>query len=54
MALSISRKIVSSFHTSWKRKRELSKALLNMNINEKSLVSVSLHVLIQVVIKVDK
>lgn len=38
-ALSISRKIVSSFHTSWKCKRELSKALLNMNIKEKSLVS---------------
>ena len=45
-ALSISRKIVSSFHTSWKRRRELSKALLNMNIKDKSLVSVSVKLLI--------
>lgn len=40
-ALGLTRKIVSAFHCSWKRKRELSKALLNLNIQDRSLVSVS-------------
>ncbi len=40
-ALGICRKIVSSFHCSWKKKRDLSKCLVNMNISERSLVSVS-------------
>ncbi len=41
-ALGLARKIVSAFHCSWKRKRELSKSLLNFNIPDRSLVSVRL------------
>jgi len=40
-ALGVCRKIVSAFHTSWKRKRELSKSLINMNLKDRALVSVS-------------
>ena len=40
-ALGLAHKIVSAFHTSWKRKRELSKTLLNLNIPCRSLTSVS-------------
>ncbi len=39
-ALGLACKIVSAFHTSWKRKRELSKSLLNLEIPDRSLVSV--------------
>ena len=42
-ALGLGRKIVSSFHTSWKRKRELSKVLLSLNIKDRSLISVSAY-----------
>lgn len=41
-AIGLCRKIVSAFHCSWKRKRELSKSLLNSNIPDRSLVSVRL------------
>ena len=41
-ALGLTRKIVSAFHCSWKRKRELSKSLLNLNIPDSSLVLVRL------------
>ena len=40
-ALGLCRKIVSTFHCSWKRKRELSKCLMSMNIADRSSVSVS-------------
>jgi len=40
-ALGTCRKIVSTFHCSWKKKRDLSKCLINMNITDRSLVSVS-------------
>ena len=39
-ALGVARKIVTAFHTSWKRKRDLSAALLNLNIPDRSLVTV--------------
>ena len=42
-ALGLTRKIVSVFHCSWKCKRELSKSLLNLNIPDRSLVSVRLY-----------
>ena len=40
-ALGVCRKIVSSFSMSWKRKRELTKTQLNLNIKQHSLVAVS-------------
>ena len=39
--LGVSRKVVSSFFMSWKRKRELTKAQINPNIKQHSLVAVS-------------
>jgi len=40
-ALGVCRKIVSSFSMSWKRKRELTKAQISMDIKQHSLVAVS-------------
>ena len=41
-ALGLTHKIVSAFHCRCKRKREMSKSLLNLNIPDRSLVSVKL------------
>jgi len=41
-ALGVARKIVSAFSLSWKRKRELSKAQVNLNLAQHSLVTVSI------------
>ena len=38
-ALGVAHKIVSSFSTSWKRRRELSKAQVNLNLPTHSLIS---------------
>ena len=43
-ALGVCRKIASSFSMSWKRKRELTKAQMNLNIKQHSLVVVSVMV----------
>ena len=40
-ALGVCRKIVSSFSMSWKRKRELTKAQINLNLKQHSLIAVS-------------
>ena len=40
-ALGVCRKIVSSFSMSWKRKRELIKAQINMDVKQHSLVAIS-------------
>ena len=40
-ALGVSRKIVSSFSMSWKRKREFSKAQINLGLKQHSLIAVS-------------
>ena len=41
-ALGVCRKRVSSFSVSWKRKRELTKAQINMDVKQHSLVAVSI------------
>ena len=40
-ALAVARKIVSSFSTSWKRRRELTKAQINLDLPQHSLITVS-------------
>ena len=40
-ALGVCRKIVSSFSMSWKRKRELTKTQINLNLKQHSLMAVS-------------
>ena len=40
-ALGVSRKIVAAFSGSWKRKREFTKAQINLNLEQHSLISVS-------------
>ena len=45
-ALGVCRKIVSSLKMSWKRKRELTKTQLNLNIKQHSLVAVSVMYLL--------
>ena len=42
-AISICRKIVSTFSMSWKKKRELTKAQINLGLHQHSFVAVSLH-----------
>ena len=41
-ALGVCRKIVSSFSMNWKRKRELTKAQINIDVKQHSLVAVSM------------
>jgi len=40
-ALGVSRKVVSAFSISWKRRRELTKAQMNLELPQRSLVAVS-------------
>ena len=40
-ALGLCRKVVAAFSGSWKRKRELTKAQVNLNLKQHSLISVS-------------
>ena len=40
-ALGVCRKVVSSFSMSWKRKRELTKAQISLNLKQHSLIAVS-------------
>ena len=46
-ALGLCRKVVAAFSGSWKRKRELTKAQINLNLKQHSLISVSEHTLLQ-------
>ena len=49
-AIGVSQKIVSSFSSSWKRKRELTKAQINLGLKQHSLVTVN-YCIINVLIK---
>lgn len=45
-ALGLCRKIVAAFSGSWKRKRELTKSQINLNLQQHSLISVSVIIVV--------
>ncbi len=49
-ALGLCRKIVAAFSGSWKRKREFTKAQINLNLQQHSLISVSLIIMIVTIV----
>ena len=42
-ALGVCQKVMSAFSMSWKQRRELTKAQINLELKQQVLVSVSLH-----------